>query len=458
MALETLRKRYMDTVAWITRHPHIARKLHEFVAEELVRRRCTYEGVPMPIALVPILLEPEEHDLLRRTSETLAGVISKVVRAALTDERVRRRFTFADVPFEWQAADPGFTNQIPLARLDALFDGQVLKFVEFNCDNPGGKGWTDTYEEIVAEVPVFSDVVPPRRVTHARRVTSAVFRTVMKCWEEFQPRREPREEPSVALVDYAHSGVTGDTEIVRDYFLAQGVHAVFCDPRQLRRAGGRLEWEGRRYNIVIRCLKAMELKEFPNELADYVAAATRGEVCHVNPFRSIIGGEKNILSVLSNPEFDYLLTPEEARVCRAHIPWTRACDEEETTLPDGQRGRLFDHLLAGRENLVLKPSRGYGGKGVIIGRVAEPAAWTAAVEAGKGSPDWVAQEYVNVPTLRAPVFKGETLALERKYFNLSPYLFGGEYVGSLGRISDSPVVNVAASGAVIPVYNASETV
>ena len=36
--------------------------------------------------------------------------------------------------------------------------------------------------------------------------------------------------------------------------------------------------------------------------------------------------------------------------------------------------------------------------------------------------------------------------------NISPYVFNGKYVGSLGRVSSKDVINVSAGGGIIPIF------
>ena len=42
--------------------------------------------------------------------------------------------------------------------------------------------------------------------------------------------------------------------------------------------------------------------------------------------------------------------------------------------------------------------------------------------------------------------------MEKKNLNVNPYIFKGKYVGCLGRISESKVINVSAGGGIIPIF------
>jgi len=87
-----------------------------------------------------------------------------------------------------------------------------------------------------------------------------------------------------------------------------------------------------------------------------------------------------------------------------------------------------------------------------VGKVTEKSEWTGCLEQNLGSPHWTVQEYIPVPQVEIPVIKQNKIKLEKKYFNLSPYVFGGKYAGVMGRMSENEVINVSAGGGMMPVF------
>ncbi len=117
---------------------------------------------------------------------------------------------------------------------------------------------------------------------------------------------------------------------------------------------------------------------------------------HVSLYNGPLGpllSDKRNLALLSQNEDSDRFSTEERAVIRNHVPWSRELTIKSTTFR-GEARPLDEILLANREELVLKPSAGYQGKDVRIGRFTSPPEWEAAVRAALGSKQWLVQEYV----------------------------------------------------------------
>jgi len=195
---------------------------------------------------------------------------------------------------------------------------------------------------------------------------------------------------------------------------------------------------------------------YPREMQDFVQAVTQRGVCLVNSFRATLGSQKSILSFLTNPLNHRYFTDEEVKVIKDHVPWSRKFDETVTLSKEGEEVSIKAYMIHHREELVIKPSSGAGGYGVMVGKTTDPLEWNDVIEENIGSPGWIVQEYVPIPEVKLPVIKKNRVVIERKYLNFSPYVFGGEYAGVLGRVSDHSVINVSAGGGMIPVFPLKE--
>jgi uncharacterized circularly permuted ATP-grasp superfamily protein len=127
-------------------------------------------------------------------------------------------------------------------------------------------------------------------------------------------------------------------------------------------------------------------------------------------------------------------------------------DETITLSADGRDVSLQDYVIKHQDELVLKPTWAAGGYEVYVGKFTDKGKWQSAVESAMGCPWWIVQEAVEIPEYEFPVIRDSQVRLEKKNLNLNPYVFNGEYVGCLGRISESKVINVSAGGGIIPVF------
>ena len=100
-----------------------------------------------------------------------------------------------------------------------------------------------------------------------------------------------------------------------------------------------------------------------------------------------------------------------------------------------------------REILVLKPSRGYGGEGVLLGQTATQSDWEAALDAALADTElWVIQRLGQIPVVEVPTLT-EAGALEpATFYHVMGFVSGPEGLAILARASQRQVVNVAQRG------------
>ena len=104
--------------------------------------------------------------------------------------------------------------------------------------------------------------------------------------------------------------------------------------------------------------------------------------------------EKRVLALLSEHADSTVFTAEEREVLRRYLPWTRAVGPGAATWR-GATAPLPELLLAHRESLVLKPSRGSQGEGVTCGHLTPPDTWARLVAEAVAQGGWLAQERVS---------------------------------------------------------------
>ena len=139
--------------------------------------------------------------------------------------------------------------------------------------------------------------------------------------------------------------------------------------------------------------------------------------------------------------------PEERQIFRRHVPWTRAVAERRTSLPGGGEGDLCEFARRERDHLVLKPNRGYGGEGVLVGHAVSQAEWEAALSEAllDSAQRWVVQALAVVPIVDFPVSDGDQVR-EEPFFVVMGFVPSQYGLGVLARASQAHVVNVAQRG------------
>lgn len=442
-------------VEWMMAHPNEVIRQRQEMLTLLAKRRCTYgrDGGTMPITLTPLFMSQTALDRVRRVGEIFDRIIDKVVDGYRDDPHVRAHFPYTEIPKEWIDWDPGYAKPTMLNRHDALFDGKSLKFIEFNTDNPGGRAWCDTLEEIFRAYPMYQDLIANFSKPFERRMMKAVLDSLLEVYRE---AGGTKDRPRISIVSFKEYLPGSDMEITRDYFVEQGYDAHFMDARDFEYHDGGL-FSGRvRFDIINLALRFLFFKRFPREMKDFLDGIRDRAIVCVNPWRAIIGAQKEAMSFISNPVNHHYFTEEEVKVINEHLPWTRKLDETITMSPDGSDISLAEYIIKNRDRLVLKPGWGAGGQDVKVGRTTDANEWNGTVRDVMGCSWWIVQEAVPIPEYEMPVLKGNKVVLEKKFLNINPYIFNGQYAGCLGRVSASNVVNVSSGGGIIPIFPLKE--
>jgi glutathionylspermidine synthase len=440
-----------ELVEWMRANPGEVQKQRQETLMRLQKKRCSYgrHGGGLPLTLVPMVLTKESVELIRRVSEVLDRASDKVINAYVQDPKVREWFPYPDVPHEWIMWDPGFPKPTVISRHDAIYDGKNLKFIEFNTDNPGARAWADHYEQVFKAIPMYAE----RLGKHWKPAERPMLRRMLEIFQRYHDEYgRGKGKPRVALSTFKEYLPGSELDIIRDYLIEHGMEANFIDSRDFEYRGGKLLSGNVPFDILHICLRFTFFKRFPREHRDFFEAIKNRACLTINPFRAAIGSQKEGMAFMTNPENHHWFDAEEVEAIQKHIPWTRRMDETVTISPEGRDISLMEFALKEKERLVLKITTGAGGQEVYVGKSCDRAKWEDAVEYSSGCPWWILQEACDIPEWELPVLDDGEVKLEKKLVNVNPYLFDGEYAGSVARVSTSSVINVAAGGGIMPVF------
>jgi hypothetical protein len=352
------------------------------------------------------------------------------------------------------AADPGFPDPSPTARLDSFFVSErELKFTEYNAETPAGAGYNDALTEVFDGLPVMRAFLRRYRLQPipARR---HVLHALLDSFERWRGHRS--EPPRIAILDWAEVPTVSEFRIFERYFRDRGLECRIVDPRHVEYANGRLRAGDFAFNLIYKRVLISELLERGGLEHPVVRAVRDGAVCMVNGFRCKLLYKKASFAVLSDERNARLFTPAEQEAVAAHIPWTRRVEERRTQY-GGEVIDLIPYVLAHREQLVLKPNDEYGGKGIVLGWTVDGPTWEAAVRSALAEP-FVVQERVNLPREVFPSVHDGKLHLIDRMLDTNPYVAFGEAMdGCLTRISTEALVNVTAGGgSTVPTFVVEE--
>ncbi|MBI4115321.1 MAG: glutathionylspermidine synthase family protein [Candidatus Omnitrophica bacterium] len=397
----------------------------------------------IPTFYKPHLLSPKQEHILKRVNSALMEIVNTATRLYFEEPHLRHYFQVSPEAKSLIEIDPGYPRNVIFARFDAFLEGEGFKVIELNCDSPAGAGYADILEEMLFGEDLlksfFSEYAVKREYRRER-----VLAALLEVWEEFGGY----ETPNIAIVDWHTVRTRPEFESFKEFFESKGYKTTIADPRELTYKGGKLYHKNFKINLIYRRVIFDELLQRLDEVKDFIRAYQEKAVCVVNPLRSRLGSSKSLLSILTNPEYDRFFTEEENRIKRDYLLWTRRMIDADKFY-GGKKIYLVDFLKDEKESLVLKPSTGYGGKGVWIGRETKDETWNEAIDkALKG--DYVVQEFGSIPIIAVPTVVNRKLDFAYKKVNLNCLVFGSKLAGNFSRLSDESVVNVARGGGLIP--------
>ena len=345
-------------------------------------------------------------------------------------------------------------------RLDFHFDiyhpnwKDTITFFEDNSVAVGGNHYVPTAEELITGL-----VLP-----HLRKINKNIrlernedIRTLL-CHEILhQAEALGRKRLNIAFAEdkTLTSGITEFPSLAEFYNKKFGkkceMKTYMVDPRELYLKNDEIYYKNHEIDIIYRDFELVELfKMGKGEHVRAIKAAFKK-----NQVISSIAGEidhKSCWEVLRDKRFAKIFkTLMDAGILK-HIPWTKIIRDIRTDNPDGKNVELLNYIRKNKDSLILKPNRGYGGYGIVIGKDTTQQHWDemidrGCVEYGK----WIAQEYRKVSTKTFPALDESGDIVFEEFYTVYGLAGTPEGIGILGRASQKKIVNVAQRGGIVAV-------
>jgi hypothetical protein len=414
----------------------------------------------------PITLLAEEIGYVHRVVRTLHDALVRMPELYLADPAVRTILRLEPEEDAWLRAcwTPAVRARNPVFdRLDALVDytspvwKDSLRFIEPNLTGVGGLHLVPSVEEVVSEaiVPLLLAQDPGLRLERLPDARELLH-------EELEAHLAAIGRPGgrVCFVEpkYELEGIDEQRRLVEYFRDRHGMEALHADPRELRMRDGEVYCDDARVDLVYRDYSVLDLVELEREGVDVTPMRT---LFRENRVISSIGAEldhKSCWELLSDPEIAARHFDEAACHCfQRHVLWTRVLSDRHTTLPGGETGDLLEFARREHETLVLKPSRGYGGDGVLIGHTVDAAEWEGALATALADEElWVVQSLSPIPVLEVPTLAADGTLRPEMYYHVMGYASGPDRLAILARASQRQVVNVAQRGGMAAVMVVGE--
>ncbi len=396
--------------------------------------------------LRPILVSEAGYAEVLRTGLVVGRAMSIAARRAMVDPVFRAALRLPDEYEHAISLDAARRPELIVGRLDGLLgDDESPRFIEYNAFPAGiyeGDHFREQYEPLAA-MDVLRKRFAVRRLSPLQLHDEAI-RVAMN-------RLGVRKPPVVGVIEVAEKSAEG----VRTQGLSAFAGAVAGRGIQVV-VGPAESFEYRRPTLYVQGVAVdfvvpSDFDEMMRMLAarhPALAAFPEGAASFVGGFASsFLALAKALYATLSDPLYQGMFDGETIAELNRVIPWTRLVSDRRTTR-DGREIDLLAHVADHRDELVLKPCDGWGGKGVILGWNVGDEVWRATIELAKTHPH-IVQARVPIPTARSPYWDGEKVAYAEHRWDFCPFVWNETWAGSaLCRASSTEILNFGAGAGV----------
>lgn len=416
-----------------------------------------HDGALEPVRILPCPLAvlPEQLAYIHHVTLGIQNALKRLPGMYLGDPAVAEVLRLPKDEERWLQACWGSSQEEhnPLfGRLDAVVDftspmwKDSLQFLEPNLSGIGGLHMVPTSERLIASivVPAIQGHDPELELITGQDIRDLLTQVILEHASEI------RSGHHLCFVEpkYAGDGPDEQVELAKHLRQRHGLTVMHADPSELVLRGGRVWYGDESVDLVYRDYSVTDLLELQEEGID------------VEPMRVLLRENRVISSIAAELDqkscweilSDALLcrryfSPEERLIFHRHIPWTRVVSDRQVMLPDGRMGGLLEYARTAYERLVLKPNRGYGGEGVLLGCAVTQRKWEAALDAALADPErWVVQQVVPIPVREFPVLGADGIVHSEPFYTVLGFAASDDGVAILARASQKQVVNVAQHG------------
>jgi hypothetical protein len=269
---------------------------------------------------------------------------------------------------------------------------------------------------------------------------------LLSAWQSINGRNEGLI--AVTAEEETLSDVVENRNLVSHLNRIEGICSVLLAPQYLEISNGKVAYNGKPVDLIFMDFNTNVLLDLhrKHNLEPLLQAVREGRV--INPRGTEPVNSKGVFEILTDPEKKKFFNSETVK----RTPWTRQFYERKTIGPDNQEiPDLVEWTRKNWNDLVMKPERGYSGKGVKIG--GKDADIDNIIETALKAGDYIVQQKIPLALWgeMIPEYNSSEGSVSLKQFQTDFRCLFGEagLMGFLGRVGGIPT-NVGSGGGVQP--------
>ena len=343
-------------------------------------------------------------------------------------------------------------NFINIHRYDGNILDDQIKFMETNCDLPGGHGKIDAACQFIQSLPFYQDVlndlpnnIEIKPILSLKNLISQIKKIC---------KQKNLNKPNLAIIGYNdYPNRTANMQALRSRIaykysnLFNNIYLLF--PNELFYKNNVLNCKEGKIDIIHRYHSINEIFKEKDKFKVLIKAMQDKNLIQIAPPQGTIISNKGVFSLITDPENKIGFTQKQKEYIKKHIPWTRKLNINQTTCPENKEINIQEYCLKNQQKLVIKPTTGMGGEGVVLGWKLSKNNWKKELGNGIKNKSIV---QIKVDIQKSNDIYDLNLTKSKKFIDANPLICQGKLSALHCRASDEPITNVAQGAALIPVF------
>jgi len=425
MNRKDLTKEYIDI---INENPNIYYEDYKKALNKAINSNAKYKGRPVPFLYQAMFFTEEDIENFNKIGDILISISNKITREYLNSPEFRKKFRYPKLLEDLILVDPGYNINIPIGRFDLFYnDREDFKFIEVNTDGSSGMNEDNIFSKIMLDTLPIEKMQEKYHMDYFELIDNWVD-TSLEIYNGFKNKVE---NPNIAIVDFTETGITAEFEAFRDAYIRKGYNAIIADPRDLKYKNRGLYYQDIKIDLIYRRIVTVEFIEKANEIPDLIEAYTNGSVCLIGSLRSQIMHNKIIFKILHDKDTLELLTEEEQKFIRKHIPYTGEFRGDRS---------ILEKVLDSKDDYIIKPVDSFASQGVYAGRDYSKEEWKSILNKAWNE-DYLFQEFIEPPVEAFILFdESGNISIEEFKLNIGVYMYNGKSSGVYTRIARENII------------------
>lgn len=420
---------------------------HEEVKKRSKDNNLFQYGSEVNIYCLPIIIEEKEKQAVFEVCSNILNLIMNIQKEFFQNNHLEYFDLLGYSILEQEIFNSNLSyGNCWFARADLMRSNQIFKLIEFNVDSAVGGTETGDLCKLISDqlgskLKNYSYVDPSQGI-----ISSFNQLFIEKGWD--------KKEKTVGIIDW----YPDMTEYIEDHknivnlFEQHGFNAVICHQDNVNVRNEELFLGDKKIDVLYKFFLLSDAEKNLAWIKDILIPIKKKKLIMVNDIQTDVFSNKGNLAILWDSKYNSKLSKENQKLIKQYIPWTSFFDKKTNCIYEGKNMSVIEIANKYKDSMVLKPIRGYGGKGVKLGWKCSPEVWEDYIDKIlKNKEKYIIQERVISDVEMLPYIKGKHVQYLDTELNfgllLSRNKFNGMFLRGIPKKSE--VINNISQGASI---------